>query len=192
MSICIFCITFLIAKALLQINKTFFRKRILLLSSTSSKSSGLGPSVLNTSLICSFNENFWLDKQIRFLTFVFRSTHFNSRKARNFKLDVIGEMGKEEVGAGNGVLRDVISQFWKLLVLAATVGAAGKVPRIRQDFQKNEWETVRRVFVYKFVCLGYLPLQLSPALMTTCLFGHEAFSDALLLDSFRFYVSSEE
>lgn len=119
---------------------------------------------------------------------------FTNPNILNFKLDVVvvDEMGKEELGSGNGVLRDVISEFWKLFFSAATVGAAEKVPCIRHDFQKNEWEAVGRLFVYSFVRLGYLPLQLSPAFITTCLFGDEALSDGLLLDSFRFYVSSDE
>ena len=77
-------------------------------------------------------------------------------------------------------------------MLAGTVGAAEKISCIRHDFQKNEWEAVGRLFVYSFVRLGYLPLQLSPAFITTCLFGDEALTDDLLLDSFRFYLSSEE
>ena len=118
---------------------------------------------------------------------------FSDPNILNFKLDVtvVNEMGREEVGAGIGVLRDVISEFWKLFLLAATVGAAKKIPCIRHDFQKNEWEAVARLFVYSFVRLGYLPLQLSPAFTTTCLFGDEALTDDLL-DSFRFYLSSEE
>ena len=74
---------------------------------------------------------------------------FSDPEILNFKLDVtvIDERGKEEVGAGNGVLRDVISEFWKLFFLAATVGATEKVPSIRHDFQKNEWEAIGRVFI---------------------------------------------
>ena len=38
----------------------------------------------------------------------------------------------------------------------------------------------------------YLPLQLSAAFITTCLFGDEALTDDLLLDSSRFFLSSED
>ena len=119
---------------------------------------------------------------------------FSDPNILNVKLDVtvVNEMGREEVGAGIGVLRDVISEFWKLFLLAATVRAAEKIRCIRHDFQKNEWEAVARLFVYSFIRLGYLPLQLSPAFITTCLFGDDALTDDLLLDSFRFYLSSEE
>ena len=48
------------------------------------------------------------------------------------------------------------------------------------------------MFVYSFVRLRYFPLQLSPAFIATRLFGDEALTDDLLLDSFRFYLSSEE
>ena len=67
----------------------------------------------------------------------------------------------------------------KLFFLAATIGAAEKVPFIRHDFKKNEWEAVGRVFVYSFVHLSYLPLQLSPAFIVTCLFEDEALTNDL-------------
>jgi len=56
----------------------------------------------------------------------------------NFKLNVtvVNEMGRGETGAGNGILRDIISEFWKLFFLATTVGAAEKIPCIRHDLQK--------------------------------------------------------
>ncbi|XP_068690749.1 uncharacterized protein [Montipora foliosa] len=119
---------------------------------------------------------------------------FSDPNILKFKLDVtvVDEMGKEEIGSGNGVLRDAISEFWRLFFLAATIGAAEKVPFIRHDFKKNEWEAVGRVFVYSFVHLSYLPLQLSPAFIMTCLFEDEALTNDLLLASFRFYVSSDD
>ena len=119
---------------------------------------------------------------------------FSDPNILNFKLDVtvVDEMGKEEVGSGNGVLRDAISEFWRLFFLAATIRAAEKMPFIRHDFKQNEWQAVGRVFVYSFVHLSYLPLELSPAfIIMTCLFEDEALTNDLLLDSFRFYVSSE-
>ena len=74
---------------------------------------------------------------------------FSDLNISNFKLDVtvIDEMGKEEIDSGNVVLRDVISEFWTLFFLAATIGAAEKVPFIRHNFKKNEWEAFGRVFV---------------------------------------------
>lgn len=46
---------------------------------------------------------------------------FSDPNILNFKLDVtvVDEMGKEEIGSGNGVLRDAISEFWRLFFLAA-------------------------------------------------------------------------
>lgn len=74
---------------------------------------------------------------------------FSDPNIFNFKFNVtvVNEMGREETGAGNGVLRDVISEFWKLFFLATTVGAAEKIPCIRHDFQKNEREAVGRLFL---------------------------------------------
>ena len=60
---------------------------------------------------------------------------FSDPNILNFKVDVtvVDEMGKEEIGSGNGVLRDVISEFWRLFFPAATIRAAEKVPFIRHD-----------------------------------------------------------
>ena len=48
----------------------------------------------------------------------------------------------------------------------------------------------------KYLCsvvhLSYLPLQLSPAFLMTSFFEDEALTNDLLLDSFRFYVSSDD
>lgn len=62
---------------------------------------------------------------------------------------------------------------------------------IRHNFKKNEWEAVGRVFVCSVVHLSYLPLELSPAFIMTCLFEDEALTNDVL-DSFRFYVSSDD
>ena len=42
------------------------------------------------------------------------------------------------------------------------------------------------------VHLSYIPLQLSPAFIMTCLFEDEALTNDFLLGSFRFYVSSDD
>ena len=74
---------------------------------------------------------------------------FSDPNILNFKLDVtvVDEMGKEEIGSGNGVLRDAISEFWRLFFLAARIRAAEKIAFIRLDFKKNEREAVGKVFV---------------------------------------------
>ena len=46
-------------------------------------------------------------------------------------------------------------------------------------------------YLCSFVHLSYLPVQLSPAFIMTCLFEDEALTNNLL-GSFRFYVSSDD
>lgn len=111
-----------------------------------------------------------------------------------FKLNVkvIDERGEEEKGVGNGVLRDTITEFWKLFGTAVTLGGIEKVPCIRHDFQRGEWEAVGRLFVYSVVHIRYVPIFLSPAFIATCLFGEDVLGEKELLGAFRSYISSDE
>ena len=108
---------------------------------------------------------------------------FSDPNILKFKLDVkvIDERGEEEKGLGNGVVRDVITEFWELFSTSVTVGAIEKVPRIRHDFQKGEWEAVGRLFAYSFVHVGFVPIFLSPAFIATCLFWEDVLSEKVLL-----------
>ena len=107
-------------------------------------------------------------------------------------IKVIGNNGVEEEGKGSGVVREVLSLFWNQCYTSLMVGASEKVPNVRHDFQKCQWEAVGRILVYGYVEVNFFPISISRAFMATLLFGEESMSSAFLLDSFKLYISLEE
>ncbi len=105
---------------------------------------------------------------------------------------VIDERGEFEKGDGRGVLRDIITEFWNLLFISAAIGASEKVPAIRHDFQSKEWEAIARILVYGYIREGYIPIQLSPAFLSSCLFGECSITKIFLVESFKAYLSMGE
>lgn len=67
-----------------------------------------------------------------------------------------------------------------------------KVPCIRHDFQKLEWQAIGRIFVYGFKSVSYFSVALSSAFLASCLFGEESISEEFLLASFRFHLTADE
>jgi hypothetical protein len=105
---------------------------------------------------------------------------------------VINERGEVEQGEGRGVFRDIITEFWNLIFISAAVGASEKVPAIRHDFQSEEWEAIARILVYGYIRESYIPIQLSPAFLSLCLFGESSITKSFLLESFKAYLSMGE
>ncbi|KAK3742020.1 hypothetical protein QZH41_014346 [Actinostola sp. cb2023] len=105
---------------------------------------------------------------------------------------VIDDHGKEEEGEGAGVQRDIFSTFWQSIYSSVTLGDLEKVPCIRHDHQKTEWEAIGRVLAYGFKYFGYIPIGLSPVFLASCIHGEDKISDEELLQSFSNYVTSDE
>ena len=74
---------------------------------------------------------------------------------------LIGNNGKEEEGKGIGVLQDVLT-FWHQFFNSLTIGVQEKVPAIRHDYQKPEWEAIARIPMYGYA-KEYFPLSLTRA-----------------------------
>eukprot|EP00794_Sanderia_malayensis_P012616 gene12616-13905_t len=110
----------------------------------------------------------------------------------NLDVAFIGHNGQEEIGRGQGVLREALTSFWKGFCNALSVGTQSKVPAIRHDYQRKEWEAVARILIFGYMKEQYFPLLLSPAIIAACLFGEEHVSDDYLLRSFNSYVAEEE
>ena len=110
----------------------------------------------------------------------------------NLNLRVIASNGALEKGEGRGVTREILTLFWQSFFTSLAVGAKEKVPSIRHDFQKNDWEAVARVLIYGYISTKYFPLNLSVAFVALCILGEEKLSNDLLLDSFKLYVSADE
>ena len=105
---------------------------------------------------------------------------------------VIDDHGHLEKGEGPGVLRDVLSTFWQHIFASLTLGHVEKVPSIRHDHQKHEWEAIGRVLLYGFKEAGYVPGCLSPVFLASCLHGEETITEADLLLSFKSYITPDE
>lgn len=119
---------------------------------------------------------------------------FRDPKILEYDLDItiIAHNGKGEEGRGSGVLREVLTSFWKECFSCLTVGAIEKVPTVRHDYQKGEWEAIGRIIVYGYSVVKYFPITLSPAFVATVFFGEESLTPDFLIESFKLYVSLDE
>ncbi len=95
---------------------------------------------------------------------------------RNIDVTLIGYNGKVEIGKGDGVFRDALTTFWNQFFNSLAVGAQEKIPAIRHDYQKDEWEAIARILLYGYVRDGYFPLSLSLGFLVVCLFGDDSIS----------------
>lgn len=105
---------------------------------------------------------------------------------------VIDNYGRQEEGVGSGVQRDILATFWQGIFASLTVGDVQKVPCIRHDHQKTEWEAICRVLVYGFHFAGYVPICLSPVFLASCIYGEESIDKEDLLTSFMYYVTADD
>ena len=105
---------------------------------------------------------------------------------------VVDARGVEERGEGKGVARDVLTEFWCLFFQSLAVGAAAKVPVIRHDYQKDQWEAIARILLYGYSKEGIFPISLSAVFVASCILGDDDISDDMLLQAFKLYVSEDE
>ena len=102
------------------------------------------------------------------------------------------ERGNVEKGRGSGLLREALSIFWREFSISLSVGAEEKVPSIRHDYQRAEWESIARVIVVGVIQANYFPISISLAFFVSALFGEELVSRQLMIESFCKYVSKDE
>ena len=65
---------------------------------------------------------------------------------------LIDDHAREEEGVGAGVQRDILATVF----CSYTLGDVEKVPCIRHDVQKSQWEAIGRVLTYGFKYCGYI------------------------------------
>ena len=104
----------------------------------------------------------------------------------------IDDRGNIEDGRGSGVQREALSIFWREFYNSLATGASEKVPSIRHDHQKDEWQSIARVLVIGFARLRYFPVTLSRAFVASCLFPEETLPMEWLLESFHRYISKDD
>ena len=73
---------------------------------------------------------------------------------KNLDATSIGYNGREEAGQGDGVFRDAIMAFWGQFFNSLAVGAQEKIPAIRHDYKKIEWEAIAHILLYGFLKIG--------------------------------------
>lgn len=104
----------------------------------------------------------------------------------------IDARGIEEKGSGVGVERDALSLFWKDVYDSLLIGENERVPCIRHDYSRSDWEAVARILVKGFRTCQYLPLLLSKTYLSYVLFGEPSVTDVNLIQSFMQYISTDE
>ena len=107
-------------------------------------------------------------------------------------ISIINPRGDKEEGSGSGVYRDVLSTFWHDVYESLMVGEEERVPCIRHDYQRQEWEAIARILVFGYTSYQYFPILLSKTFFAQCLLGEDVLSGEMLLASFRRYVSESE
>ena len=90
-----------------------------------------------------------------------------------------------------GVLRDLLTEFWKAFYEITTMGREAKVPTIRHDFSAIEWEAVGQILVYGYKHTSYWPVMLAKTFITKCLVQEEE-PKMTLLNEFYGYVSRQD
>ena len=105
---------------------------------------------------------------------------------------IIGYNGSVEIGEGVGVVREALTSFWQQFCDSLALGVQEKVPAIRHDHQKSQWEAIARVLVYGFIREKYFPISLSLVFVASCLFEEESLTNHDLLQSFLMYIADDE
>ena len=103
---------------------------------------------------------------------------------------LIDSYGKEELGAGNGLTRDVYGMFWSDAMESYFIGADQRVPLIRHDLYLDEWRAIGTILVKGFIDVGYFPIQINKCFTNYCIFGEV--SDDEIIEGFLSYVSRDE
>jgi len=67
------------------------------------------------------------------------------------------------------------------------LGEGERVPSIRHDFKRKEWEAIARILLKGFQEYQYFPLRLSKVFVVSCLFGESAVSEQMLMELFMQY-----
>jgi hypothetical protein len=111
--------------------------------------------------------------------------------SKKLNFGIMGFNGKLEAGQGIGVEREIMSSFFNEFYQSCCIGASEKVPMIRHDFQKGEWEACARIICYG-IKIGYYPIKLSYAFMKSSFQSENSVTQEDLVKSFFKYVSCED
>ena len=102
----------------------------------------------------------------------------------------IDARGKEEVGRGDGVARDIYSSFWIDVSNSLFIGEKKRVPFVRHNLYMREWEAIGKILAKGFNDTGYFPTMISKSFVQCCFYGDV--SNTELNSSFLNYVLRDE
>ena len=91
--------------------------------------------------------------------------------------------GKEKVGRGDGVARDIYSRFW--IDVSNSLFIA-----VRHDLYKKEWEAIGKILAKGFNDTGYFPTMIRKSFVQYCFYGDV--SNTELLSSLLNLASRDE
>ena len=105
---------------------------------------------------------------------------------------VLDPRGEPEAGEGKRVALYILTHFWNECFTSLTVGRKAKMPFIRHDMQKREWESFARILLSGYKKYNYFPVQLSSMFIASCLYGEECITTEFVLSSFKDYIAAED
>ena len=108
-----------------------------------------------------------------------------------FKLLTINK-GKNERGAGTGVVRDVIATFWGTFYDALTDGTQVRVPTIRHGYHAEEWDAIALFLMKGYIQCEYFPVSLSRVFIKVVLHGEASVSEEKLMTELLRFLSIDE
>lgn len=121
--------------------------------------------------------------------------HFKDKTIMSSHIIVVmvNSFAEEENGVdNNGVFLDALSAFWSEFYDACTTGEGGRVPVIRHDFQREEWEAVAHILVKGYHQVKFFPIKLNQAFVVASIMGEKEVTSDMLLACFLQYVSNDE
>ena len=74
---------------------------------------------------------------------------FSDESILSFNIEVVfkDNMGNVEKGTGGGLIREAFSLFWNEVYDSWMLGVEERIPFIRHDYQRVQWEAVGRILV---------------------------------------------
>ena len=108
----------------------------------------------------------------------------------HFIVTLLDARGMKEEGSDVGVSKEIYSNFFIELFASRTVGRVDKVPCVRHDITKIEWDAVARILIAAMKVNCYL-LSLSLAFLISTLSGEKELNDDILMVLLRNYISLE-
>ncbi|XP_063964804.1 uncharacterized protein LOC135156383 [Lytechinus pictus] len=110
---------------------------------------------------------------------------------QQLSFDFINASGVAEKGVGLGLSREAYTAFWVEFEEYCD-GEEERIPLVRAGMTCHHWQAIARILVKGYMDVGVLPLSLSKVFLISTLFGLEAVSQGLLLESLFSFVSEPE